>query len=119
MRREWIECARCAVSEDRKEIKLEGDCCVEHAAEIHGKICSAMKEAETVVLDLSGVERADVSLQQLICSAHRSFFRSGRRLVLTGHTAAPVLEVFRTGGFGRGCFFRREQCLFQEGADNE
>jgi ABC-type transporter Mla MlaB component len=102
------------------QVRIEGDCGVERIAELKERLEAALQEeTECVELDLSGVTRADVSLQQLICAAHRSFSRSDKRIALAAAVPEPVLRMQQEGGFGRVCMFRREDCPFQGGFANE
>jgi len=106
------------MAEGRTLVRLEGDCGIERAAEIKEKFLSAMAEEDVqcLELDLSAVTRADASLQQIICAAHRSLDRKGWRVELTAPPAEALLQVQRSGGFGRVCMFRREDCPFQGGS---
>ena len=99
------------------QLRLEGDCGVERAAEITEQLRAVLEEdGDRVELDLSGVTRADVSLQQIICSAHRSFFRKSKKMILSACPAEAVQRVLQNGGFGSSCHFRRDQCPFQGGS---
>lgn len=101
-------------------VRFQGDCGVERAAELKEQLQAALnEEPECVQLDLTGVTRADVSLQQLICAAHRSYSRQGKRLALAGSAPEPVLQMQQSGGFGRVCMFGRQECPFQGGCANE
>ena len=108
------------MAEGTTHVRLEGACGVERAAEIKEQLLAVLEEdAERVELDLSGVTRADVSLQQIVCSAHRSFFRKGKKMVLSGGPTEAVQRVVQSGGFGSGCYFRRDLCPFQGGSGDE
>lgn len=105
------------MAEASTHLRLEGDCGVERAEEIKEQLRAVLEEdADRVDLDLSGVTRADVSLQQIICSAHRSFFRKGKKMVLSACPAEAVQHVVHNGGFGSSCHFRRDKCPFQGGS---
>jgi len=102
------------------QLRLEGDCGVERAAEITEQLRAVLEEdGDRVELDLSAVTRADVSLQQIVCSAHRSFVRKGKKMVLSACPAEAVQRVAHNGGFGSSCHFRRDQCPFQGGSGDE
>lgn len=108
------------MGEECTKIRLDGDCGVERAAELKEQLQAALSgEVDCVELDLSAVTRADVSLQQLICSAHRSFSRQGKRVVLTELPSKAFRQMQQSGGFGRVCMFRREHCPFQGGNAHE
>jgi len=96
------------------ELKLEGDCSVERAVQIQNEIKEALDNADGLELDLSQVTKADVSLQQLICSAHRSFAYADKPIRLTGQPSEPVLDILKRGGFGQVCLFALQECLFKE-----
>jgi len=100
-------------------LKLEGDCTVEQAAKIRDQLQQALESAEGLELDLSSVSRADASLQQLICSAHRSFSAATKPIRLKGQPAQAVLESLQRGGFGQVCIFSMQDCLFKGVKGNE
>jgi len=108
------------MAEGTTHVRLEGACGVERAAEIKEQLLAVLEEdAERVELDLSGVTRADVSLQQIVCSAHRSLSSRGKKMDLAAPPSEAVTQVQRSGGFGRACMFRRQECPFQGGSGDE
>lgn len=108
------------MAEGSIQVRLEGDCGVERSAEIMEQLRDALEEdADRVELDLSGVTRADVSLQQIVCAAHRSLSSRGKKVDLAAPPAEAVTQVQLNGGFGRVCMFRRDQCPFQGGFGDE
>jgi len=108
------------MAEASTHVRLEGDCGVERAAEIKEQLLAVLEEdGDRVELDLSGVTRADVSLQQIVCAAHRSLSSRGKQVDLAAPPAEAVTRVQLSGGFGRVCMFRREQCPFQGGSGHE
>jgi anti-anti-sigma regulatory factor len=106
--------------EGTTQVRLEGDCGVERAAEVTEQFRAVLEEdGDRVDLDLSGVTRADVSLQQIVCAAHRSLASRGKRVGLAAPPSEAVTQLQRSGGFGRACMFHRQECPFQGGSGDE
>jgi ABC-type transporter Mla MlaB component len=103
------------MSQDRAKetIRLQGDCSVENAAEIRQEILQVLESNLDLDLDLTQVSKADTSLQQVICSAHRAFAAQDLHIRLQGQPAQAVLDNLRRGGFGQVCVFTLQNCLFK------
>jgi ABC-type transporter Mla MlaB component len=95
----------CKESETKTAvITLSGEITVEDASEL----CSALKEIANEEMDttveVEGVERADVTFFQLICSAHRTFTAKNKQFIIkTGKN--DLLAKGSESGFVRhkGC----------------
>ncbi|RQD78713.1 STAS domain-containing protein [Desulfonatronospira sp. MSAO_Bac3] len=99
---------------DVQTLKLTGDCSVQNATEVLQLFSQALETAQSLALDLSEVEKSDISLMQIICAAHQSFAAREKGIKLAGLPSEPVMETWKSGGFGQVCLFGREECLFKE-----
>ncbi|EFI33744.1 anti-sigma-factor antagonist [Desulfonatronospira thiodismutans ASO3-1] len=99
---------------DIQILKLTGDCSVQNATEVLQLFSQALETAQSLALDLSEVEKSDISLMQIICAAHQSFAAREKCIRLSGLPSEPVMETWKSGGFGQVCLFGREECLFKE-----
>ncbi len=97
----------------REIIRLQGNCGVERAAEITQDFLQVLEKGADLDLDLSSVTQADCALQQIICSAHRTFSARNQLIRLTGRPSQAVLENLQRGGFGQVCVFTLQNCLFK------
>ncbi|MFP4391717.1 MAG: STAS domain-containing protein [Desulfohalobiaceae bacterium] len=97
----------------RESLRLEGNCGVEKAAWIHQELLKILDKGSNLDLDLSQVSRADASLQQIICAAHRSFAARNQDIRLQPRPAQAVLDNLERGGFGQVCVFTLQNCLFK------
>ncbi|MFO8032448.1 MAG: STAS domain-containing protein [Desulfohalobiaceae bacterium] len=97
----------------KETIRLQGDCSVENAGRIRQEILQVLDSGQDLELDLTQVSKADSSLQQIICAAHRSFAAQDLLIRLQGQPAQAVLDNLRRGGFGQVCVFTLQNCLFK------
>lgn len=65
-------------------VDLKGDATIAAASEIHAQLTDALHDGAAVTVDISGVERMDLSFVQLLISATRSARRSGTKLSVSG-----------------------------------
>ena len=68
-------------------------------AEPHAALIQAFEAGEDLVLDLSGVEEADLTFVQLILAAQRSAGEQGLVLTLSAPAPEPVMQILERGGF--------------------
>jgi len=76
-------------------VALKGDATIAAASDIHAQLTDALHDGVAVTVDISGVERVDLSFVQLLIAATRSARRSGAELSISGN--ADML-VRATGG---------------------
>jgi anti-anti-sigma factor len=99
---------------DRYLLYLSGEITWQQAAEVRSAILTSFQSEQELVLDLSGVALADISLLQLLCATHRSAMLVGRRFTLSGLSAA-LKQVAASAGYLRemGCMFDVcNSCIF-------
>lgn len=86
-------------------LALGPDATLARAAEIHRALAAALTTGRDLRLYLSGVERADVSLLQLLCSAHRTAAGQGRQVRLAEPFSPAVAAAVGAAGLwrARGC----------------
>ncbi len=88
-------------------LKLSGKWTVERAHELRSLLLNALKGHEQVLLELEGLMEVDISCLQLLCSAHRSSVKLGKRLALHGNRPETFGQVVRDAGFARALGFLR------------
>lgn len=68
-------------------------------------LLAAFDHSECLALDLSSVERTDIFLFQMLCSAQRTFAGGGKRVELSGEIPASVRESALANGFADASLF--------------
>jgi anti-anti-sigma factor len=76
-------------------VKPEGEMTIYQAVPLKETLLAALREADSVDLDLSGVSEIDSAGLQLLLLAKRESLRSGKTLRVVSHSAA-TLDVIDT-----------------------
>ncbi len=77
---------------------LTGDVTIERAAQLKSALLKAMARFSKIEIDLTGLERADLSLLQIICAAHRSAPGLGVEIDLHGAPSSAFIQTARRAG---------------------
>ncbi len=96
---------------------LSGDSGLSCAGELRETLADALAKAMDLAVDAAAVTDADVSTVQLLCAAHRTAVKLGKRLELLNISEA-ISRVVRDAGFLRreGCMQDPDRnCLWLEG----
>lgn len=83
-------------------IIVSGNADLRDAAQLRTVLIECLDSRGPTALDVSGVERADVTLLQLVCSAVVTFRDAGIALSLLDDAAGSFRRTARAAGF-RGC----------------
>ncbi|WP_303851291.1 lipid asymmetry maintenance protein MlaB [Seleniivibrio woodruffii] len=73
-----------SVEEDKTVIEISGDLTVGYVIELHSVLREALQSSDSVEIKVGDVERADLTLLQLFCSAHRAALSKDKRFDVTG-----------------------------------
>jgi ABC-type transporter Mla MlaB component len=93
-----------------------GDMTMVEAQETAQTLFAAILEVNTLNVDLQHVGAVDVSLIQLLCSAHRECFLSGKTIHIVSGANEAIRQLVERSGYCRqlGCLSgAREGCLWQ------
>ena len=82
-----------------KEVVLSGSLSLRSAAEIRNQLLIALDEADTVNILLQDVEDVDLSLIQILCSAHRSAHARGKSFVMPESLPDMFVQIVEDAGF--------------------
>ena len=85
--------------EDIFRIELCGDLSLPSIGQTHEKVLAGFDQDLPIVIDLEGVENADLTLVQLVEAARKSADRRGRTLSLSAPASGPTRAVLERGGF--------------------
>lgn len=100
---------------------FDGHLTMVEAQETSRTLFEAILEVNTLNVDLRNVDAADISLIQLLCSAHRECFLSGKTIhIITGDNECMRQLVERSGYCKQlGCLSgAKGSCLWQPCAQN-
>ena len=90
---------------DRRTLRLSGPITIGEAAGFREALLDALNEASVLRLDLSGVTGVDLNGLQILCAAHQSAERIGKRFEIVGERSEIFRKVSADAGFQRhiGC----------------
>jgi anti-anti-sigma factor len=86
-------------------LRLKGSWTIERANELKHALMDALKGGDQIIIELEELMEVDLSSLQLLCSAHRTSLKLGKRMALHERQSEPFSRVVREAGFGRtlGC----------------
>jgi len=87
---------------DTTHINFSGNATVESAMEVRDALMEALQKANTVVLGVEGIKKADVSFLQLLISAEKSALKSNKSIEIDSSSYSEVfINTSVHGGFCR------------------
>ncbi|NIQ98205.1 MAG: STAS domain-containing protein [Desulfuromonadales bacterium] len=99
-------------------LQVPADATIGSIAEFKDRLLAAIRENQTLTLDLSQIESVDMSFFQVCCAGQRLADELGKSLTLNQESApAAVRETVMLAGFSRnvGCSIDDESiCLWKE-----
>ncbi|MCX5811956.1 MAG: STAS domain-containing protein [Proteobacteria bacterium] len=97
--------SRIEDNEKSKVLALSGDLTVSNAELFKITLIDAMKNADNLVLNLTGITGADISCLQIVCSAHKKAINSNRSIIIDDNPSIIFKDALRNSGFLRqkGC----------------
>jgi anti-anti-sigma regulatory factor len=99
-------------------VTLTGDLTIENAQKLHKKLTAILDHTEQLTIVFENVTAADLSLVQLLCSAHRTSVRADKFLKLDRKRQEALCRAMQELGFLRdkGCALDTQgSCLWKEG----
>lgn len=79
-------------------VTLSGEMTVEHAAKLHETLLAALQGCDTVRMDLTGVEKGDLTFYQLVCSSYKYSRKHDKEFLVTSVRPA-ISRTARDMGF--------------------
>ena len=101
---------------DLKSVTLAGDLTVENASEIRDALIEAIHKEDGISLDISGVTDLDVSFLQIICSLHRTVFKTGKTINIQGEMPRSIRHAISDYGYicrGDCIYDEQKTCVFR------
>jgi len=100
------------------EVVWNGELTVARIAELKEELQEVLSDTgQRVCVRFAEVEAVDISLLQLLCSAHRTAGRLGKVLAIHGDIPEPFIKVMQLAGFNRhtGCGYDgMDNCIWME-----
>jgi len=96
-------------------VRFSGDLDIQRAGELRSTLLEALEESEAVSLEFGECAKVDLSVVQMLCSAHRTATKLHKLLRLSGSLPRGFLEAVEDTGYSRtsGCTYDREgTCLW-------
>lgn len=105
--------------DDDKMVTLEwsGDLTIRRIAELKAQVQGALAAATNVSIDIAADAECDMTVLQLLCSAHRTAGRQEKRLTLGGAFPEQFKMVLTLAGFSRHVGCAKDQygcCLWKQ-----
>jgi anti-anti-sigma factor len=82
-------------------LTLEGDMTIARMSDIREALMDMLAKSDDLLLDLSGLESTDMTLLQIICSAHHTAERLKKSFFCKGAPSEAVSRIAETSGFQR------------------
>ena len=100
------------------KIMLHGDCRIDRISDLHELFLQYLKRPEhRFEVDMSDIERCDLSFFQLMCAASRSFNKSGKAMKRTGLLPEIVVRQYHKTGMGPACLIcPQKDCFLKDQA---
>lgn len=88
-----------------RRIRLSGSITSGNVGEVLLRLTREFDEAESLLIDFSGITEIDCAGLRLFCSCHRNLLFSGKVLRITGHDHAVMRDAIPAEGrhAGSGC----------------
>jgi len=84
---------------DGQLIRFSNNVTISNISNAHDILCVAIAHNNSIIIELDGLEEADLTFVQLIESARRSAAEDGRSIQLSRAADGAVLQVLQRGGF--------------------
>lgn len=117
-----MEGVRLVPKGTKGELIMEGSLTIENAAEIRTAIYDALVSTERLVLTIGDNAEVDITLLQILCSAHRGALEADKRITIKTSDESNFSGVLSDSGLaGHSCGARKENgsCLWTRGGKDE
>lgn len=101
---------------DSRVVRIEGELSIGSVERVRAALIDGMEKGKTTVLDLAGIQAADLCGLQLLCSAHRTYAAHGAVFEVRS-MCATLRDTAHAAGYDADeavCAFRRTgNCLWK------
>ncbi|MBF0428149.1 MAG: STAS domain-containing protein [Magnetococcales bacterium] len=81
------------------QLSLTGDMTIRNATDFKEALSNAMDQSQQLELNLSEVERVDLTTLQILCAANRTCLRQNKKLTIVGSIPNILRETVQQAGF--------------------
>jgi anti-anti-sigma factor len=78
--------------DNTKILKAEGSLSIQDASELRECLLETFSSAETLLIDLSGVQSVDLACLQIFCSAHKTYSQAQKCIRIAGNLPEGVVR---------------------------
>ncbi|HIJ82862.1 MAG: anti-sigma-factor antagonist [Magnetococcales bacterium] len=104
-------------SGDTGTLVLSGGVTIQHAVQLKETLLEGISVAKRLVVNLSDLEKADLTAVQLLCAAHRSLNDKGKSLDIEGNIADAWHSAVKDSGY-TGCINTNDRSGLWTGEGN-
>ena len=98
MKTQSVSIITSAISNDSKEVKLEGQLTIKNAASIKSDLLSALTSSKTVKIIFKNVIKIDLAVLQLIIALQKSAARDNKEFLLDNELTDNIKSVLLNSG---------------------
>lgn len=105
-------------SGEQSIVRFEGELTIETAMATKEALLKAFDSPGAIVVDLSGVDFADLSFFQLLCATHKKAVTMDREMTFVGHMDSAIQTLVDEIGYARNrcCIVGKDvQCCWHNG----
>lgn len=103
-----------------KQIKLKGNYCLNRAPELKNLFWEAIQNNAKVEVDLSQINKVDLSFLQILCSAHRSVSAQNQTMISDIGQCQAVVDLAKRSGFQMNCLqCSQSRCFLNSNLTNK
>jgi len=78
--------------DNAKILRAEGTLSIQDASGLRECLLEALSSADTLLIDLSGVQSVDLACLQVFCSAHKTYFQAQKGMRIVGNLPEGVVR---------------------------
>lgn len=103
-----------------KQIKLKGNYCLNRAPELKNQLWEAIQNKEQVEVDLSQINKVDLSFLQILCSAHQNVSAQNKKMISDVGQCQAVVDLAKRAGFQMICLqCSQSRCFLKANLTNK
>lgn len=99
MVKEMEKTMKMTIRKGKAYLKTDGELTVARAADFKGSLVRSLEKCDTVEISLDDMTSIDLACLQLLCSAHRTACKKGKKLIVREPLPSAYLEARRDAGF--------------------
>lgn len=82
--------------DNTKIIRIQGNLSIQDSSALRGHLLEAFSITECVIIDLCKTDAIDLACMQVLCSAHKTFFKASKGIRIIGEVSEGVVKSLRS-----------------------